>query len=42
MNFLSKETIQCPTQNDYIFPEVKFRTTEFSFQGKADKIMDLL
>lgn len=37
MNFLSKETIQCHTQNDYIFPEVKFRTMEFPSSAKLTK-----
>lgn len=45
MNFLSKETIQCHMQNDYKFPEAKFRTSchnGVSFQCRADKIMDML
>lgn len=37
MNFLSKETIQCHTQNDYIFPEVKLRTMEFPSSAKLTK-----
>lgn len=37
MNFLSMETIQCHTQNDYIFPEVKFRTMEFPSSVKVKK-----
>lgn len=45
MNFLCKEAIQCHMKNDYIFPELKFRTCCYngvSFQCKAEKIMDML
>lgn len=45
MNFLSREPVQFHMQNDYIFPEVNFRTCRYngvSFQCKADKIMDTL
>lgn len=45
MNFLSREPAQFHMQNDYILPEVNFRTCLYngvSFQCKADKIMDNL
>lgn len=37
INFLSKETNQCHMQNDYILPEVKFRTIEFPSTIKLTK-----
>lgn len=37
MNFLNTETIQCHTQNNYVFPEVIFRTIEFPSSVKLTK-----
>lgn len=45
MKFLSREPVQFHMQNDYVFPEVNFRTCHYtgvSFECKAEKIMDTL